>query len=205
MMPKDYHEPEAGGGASDHGTVRRPADHVWVLTGSIGALTAAIRLLDRLSPQHPLAFIVALRVTTDTLPLITSLLTKSTPFHAFAAGPERTLYPRDVMVLPINGDTAPDPDGTRSGLQPRTLDELLTTIAERYQAGAGVIALSGIGTEGARGCQMINRYGGRVWTQDVQSCEHPSFPNAVLESCEVSFSATPELLAERLMATVPVA
>lgn len=201
MTFRDHFQPEAGAPAGGAGEGRRPADHVWVLAGSIGALTAALRLLSTVSADRPLAFIVALRVAHDGVPLITRLLGRMSSFRIYAAGLERTLYPQDCLVLPVDG--APSETGTRGAAPSRTIDEVLSAVAERYLDKAGVIVLSGIGAEGVRGCSMVLRSGGRVWVQDPASCEHASLPNAVLEACKAGYVGTPEQLGERLMALLP--
>jgi hypothetical protein len=201
LIFRDYSQPESSGGAGGSADSRRPADHVWILTGSIGAVGAAMRLLGAVSPDRSLAFILALRVTNDGLPLISRLLARTTPFLVHVAGLERALYPRDVLVLPVDG-VSPEP-GSRGGVMSRAIDDVLGAIAERYRDKSGVIVLSGIGTEGIKGCGMITRYGGRLWVQDPASCEHGSLPAAIQEACKVTFAASPEQLAGQLMALIP--
>lgn len=197
MSFRDHAHPESGGAVGGSGEVRRPAEHVWVLTGSIGAPTAAARLLGRLSPGLPVAFIVGLRITSDGAPLLANMLARTTPFRIYAAGIERTLYPSDVLVLPVDGSALPDP-GTRSGIVPRAIDEVLFSVAERYQDKAGAIALSGIGADGIKGFAAVVRHGGQVWTQEPASCQHSSLPQAIREACKVSYCGSPEQLAARL-------
>lgn len=201
MNFRDYSQPESSGAAGDPADSRHPARHVWVLTGSIGAMTAATRLLGRVSPGRSLAFIVALRVTNDGVPLITRLLAHTTPFRIYAAGLERTLYPRDLLVLPVDGTSAET--GARGAPVSRTIDDVLGAVAERYRDKAGAIILSGIGAEGVRGCGLITRFGGQLWIQDPASCEHGSLPGAIRDACAVTFVAPPEQLAEHLMSVIP--
>lgn len=203
MMFRDHSQPESSGASGSPAESRRPAEHVWVLTGSIGAMTAATRLMERIQPDRALAFIVALRIANDSIPLVTRLLARTTPFCVHAAGLERTLYPRDILVLPVDG-AAPEP-GVRGAAPSRSLDEVLGAVAERYRDKAGVIVLSGIGAEGIKGCSMVTRYGGRLWVQDPVSCEHDSLPRAIHDACKVTFVGTPEQLAERLMTQIPAA
>ncbi len=193
---RDHSHPESSGASGAPGESRRPAEHVWVLTGSIGAPTAVTRLLSRVGDGRSLALVVALRIANDGVPLIARLLGRVTSFRVHSAGIERTLYPGDCLVVPIDG--APEPPAVRGAPPTRSIDEVLATLAERYLDKAGVIVLSGIGAEGIRGCEAITRYGGRVWVQDPVSCEHQSLPRAISEACRVDFIGTPEQLGERL-------
>ncbi len=196
-MLRDHLRPEAGAAGGGPGEARRPAEHVWVLTGSIGAATAAMRLLSRLADDRALALVVALRIGSDGVPLVVRLLTQVTTFRVHGAGLERTLYPRDCLVVAVDGGTGPL---VRGAPPVRGLDEVLATVAERYLDKAGAIVLSGIGAEGVHGCETIIRYGGCVWVQEPASCEHASLPEAVLAACEVDFTGAPEQLGDRLNA-----
>ncbi len=203
MIFRDHSQPESSGTTGGPADPRHPARHVWVLTGSIGAMTAATRLLGGIAPDRSLAFIVALRVANDGVPLITRLLARTTPFRIYAAGLERTLYPQDVLVLPVDGASAET--ATRGAPVSRSIDEVLGAVAERYRDKAGAIILSGIGAEGIRGCGLITRYGGQLLIQNPASCEHGSLPEAIRDACAVSLVAPPEQLAERLMSLIPSA
>lgn len=179
---------------------RHPAEHVWALAGSIGAVTAVTRFFRALSPDLPVAFVVAVRATAEAAALAAQLLARTTPFVVHSAGLERTLYPRDVLVVPTDGA----PLAERSAARPRSacslhsLDQVLATVAERYRDKAGAIILSGIGPEGAAGCRAIVRYGGRVWTQDSESSQYSTLPRYIRDVCDVGLSAPPEALAERV-------
>jgi chemosensory pili system protein ChpB (putative protein-glutamate methylesterase) len=187
MEPPDFTPaegtPEAG----------RPA--VWVLVGSMGAMAAARRFFDRLPPDHrPLAFVFALRIAPQWAPLVANLLARTTAFDVGVADPRAALHPRELRVVPADGEDA----ASDSGLEARSVDDILRDVAERYAGDAGAIVLSGIGAEGARGCRAILRHGGRVWTQDFESCRFSSLPRYIQDNCEVSFSAPPEALAARV-------
>lgn len=187
---------------------RRPAEQVWVLTGSVGAIAAIGRFFHALSPggdlpeeitAQSLAFVVAVRSSAEAAGLLARLLAKTTPFAVHATGLERTLYPRDLLFVPVDDPLPAGADG--HACQPRgseTLDRVLTTVAERYRGRAGAIVFSGIGLAGADGCRTIIRQGGRVWTQDDESSRYRTLPHYIREVCDVSLSAAPEVLAEHL-------
>jgi len=80
------------------------------------------------------------------------------------------------------------------------INGILTAVAKRYGRDAGAIIFSGIGRAGIDGCRAIIDHGGVVWTQDAESSRFASMPQYVRDACEVSFTATPELLAQHLAA-----
>ena len=69
---------------------------------------------------------------------------------------------------------------------------------KKFGAKAGTIIFSGMGDDGARGCEAIAEHGGVVWAQDIASCVVSSMPDQARKTGKVSFSANPEQLAKRL-------
>lgn len=182
---------------------RMPADHVWVLVGALGSVGAILRFLRAVPKDLPLAFVVAVRASPEGLSLLGDLIARTTPFVTHLTGLERTLYPRDALLVPLDGV---DDDGgrgrARPGASPQPLDDVLDTFAAAYGERAGVIFFSGIGPEGAPGCHAILRSGGRIWTQDAASSEYSGLPSFIEGICEVGASGPPEALGNRIAAVV---
>jgi chemotaxis response regulator CheB len=194
------------------GSARQPAGQVWVLAGASGAVGAIDRFFQALSSEHALAFVVALDTSPKGAALAARLLAKTTPYAVHASGLERTLYPRDVLVVALDGpmDSSGESGEARepqesSRLRTTTktcmpsLDQVLLTVAGRYRDQAGVIMLSGIARQGADGCRAISRLGGKVWTQDNESAQFSALPRFIRDICDVGLSAPPEALAARVI------
>lgn len=186
------------------------AERVWVLTGSIGALKATRRFLSCIKGELPVAFVVTIRIPHDGLPLAVNLLARENGYRVYGAEPGRTLCHRDIVVAPADEPLRLGPDGRFEDAPPghdgsgaSTIDETLCAIASRYRERAGVIIFSGIGMEGVQGCHAIAEHGGQVWVQDPQSCQFNSMPDYIHKVCDVSCCAAPELLAARLVESVP--
>lgn len=173
-------------------TTRQPAEQAWVLTGGLGAVSAAERFFRALAPEAAAgcAFVVAIHAPVAATGLLTRLLARVAPGAVHAAGLGRSLYPGDVLVLAL-GDEDP------------TLDCVLRALVERYGAQLGVIALSGIAPAGADGCRTVVRAGGRVWVQDARSARYTALPRSIARACNVTFSAAPEGLAAALAGGAP--
>lgn len=186
------------------GGERVPAEHVWMLVGALGSVGALLRFLRAVPQDRPLAFVVAVRASADGLGLLGDLIARTTPFVTHLAGLERMLYPRDLLLVPLDGVEEDDGehDGERGRVRPlpapRRLDDVLQTVAGAYRDKAGVIFFSGIGVEGAAGCHAILRHGGRIWTQDSASSEYSALPAFIEGICDVSATGTPEALGQRL-------
>lgn len=189
--------------------LRGPADRVWVLTGSIGALKATRRFLSCIRGDLPVAFVVTIRIPHDGLPLAVNLLARDNGYRVYGTEPGRTLCHRDVVVVSAEEPVRLGPDG-RFAAAPEgrdepgssTIDETLCTVARHYRERAGVIIFSGIGMEGVQGCHAIAEHGGQVWVQDSESCQFNSMPDYIHNVCDVSCRAAPEQLAAKLVESV---
>lgn len=181
---------------------RQPAEQVWVLTGASGAVAAVDRFFQALSTDHSLAFVVALYASPKTAALAARLFARTTPYAVHASGLERTLYPGDVLVVPLDGLADQGASGVESRARTAScvpsLDQVLLTVAGRYRDQAGVIVFSGIARQGADGCRAISRLGGKVWTQDNESAQYSALPRHIRDVCDVGLSGPPELLAARV-------
>ena len=189
-----------------HGISGAPAHRVWVLTGSIGGIAAIRRFLSSLPDDLPIGFIVAQYLTENIVEQATRLMAKGTSFHVCPAQAGQVISHHDVIVLPMVDESLNISDHGEISLAPApsmevmsmTIDDILTAVAKRYGRDAGAIVFSGVGRTGIDGCRAIVDHGGVVWTQDAESCRFDSMPQYVRDACQVSFTATPELLAQHL-------
>ncbi|KAB7628134.1 chemotaxis protein CheB, partial [Alkalilimnicola sp. S0819] len=81
-----------------------------------------------------------------------------------------------------------------------SIDSVMEEVARRYGANGGAIIFSGMGDDGARGCQAVAGAGGLVWAQDSASCAIDSMPSCARNTGVVAHSAPPEALARDLAA-----
>lgn len=183
-----------------------PASRVWVLTGSIGSVAAIRRFLAALPPDLPIAFIVAQQICESIVRLASRLMALDASFHVLPAQVGHVISHHEVIMLPVVDESLIIGDQGQIGLAPPvavgdispTIDKVLSMVAKRYRANAGVIVFSGIGKVGIEGCNAILDHGGVVWTQDAESCQFDSMPQYVREACKVSHTAAPEALARQL-------
>jgi chemosensory pili system protein ChpB (putative protein-glutamate methylesterase) len=74
----------------------------------------------------------------------------------------------------------------------------MAVVAKTFGEKAGTIVFSGMGDDGAHGVEAIAEHHGIVWAQDIASCVVSSMPDHARKTGKVSFSASPEKLAEQL-------
>ena len=63
----------------------------------------------------------------------------------------------------------------------------------------GVIAFSGMGSDGSAAAAYVIRQGGVIWTQRAESCACPSMPDSLREGGYSSFTGDPRELASALV------
>ena len=187
-----------------------PARRVWVLTGSMGGIEAIRRFLSSLPGDLPIGFVVAQYLGENVVTLASRLFATGTSYHVQPPEVDHVIRHRDVVILPVVDETLMiDEHGKINLVSPSSssditpaIDKILIMVAKKYGRNAGAIVFSGIGRTGIEGCNAITDHGGVVWTQDAESSRFPSTPQYVRDACEVSYSATPELLAEHLAVTL---
>ena len=75
----------------------------------------------------------------------------------------------------------------------------MLNLAQQFGAQCGVIAFSGMGSDGSAAAAYVKRQGGLIWTQRADSCASPSMPDSLREGGYSSFSADPRELAVALV------
>ncbi len=182
------------------------AVHVWVLGASIGGPHALKQFLAALAPDLPLAFILAQHIGTNFMALLARQLDQASSYRVLPAQAGEVLCQRQVVLAPVDEEIDIDSAGriqctpvADNGVLCRpSIDTVLVRIARRYGRRSGAIIFSGMGNDGAEGVRAISAQGGEVWAQDYASCLVSSMPDQARLTRVVSFSGTPEILAQRL-------
>src|SRR5690606_9466527 len=80
-----------------------------------------------------------------------------------------------------------------------SIDQMMLNLAQQFGERCGVIAFSGMGSDGSAAAAYVLRQGGRVWTQRADSCACSSMPDTLREGGYSSFSGSPRELAQALV------
>ncbi len=182
------------------------AQRVCVLAGTTGATTALQRFFARLTPRADVAFVVTLRLGSETAFRLADLLQRNCALPVRVAADGMKLVHGEVAIVPADMEVSFSAQAgmelkpCRDGLcLTHPLDQVLKAVARCYRGNSGALMFSGIGDDGVAGCHSIERHGGEVWVQDPASAQYRHLPDMVNRACRVSFSANPEGLADRLV------
>ena len=181
-------------------------ENLWVLGASLGGPLAVREFLSKLPGDLPVAFVLAQHIGASHLDLLAEQLDRVTPLSVFVATTGHVLKHREVVLAPVVERILIDALGRvtlKEKAEPTiyspSIDFVMQDMARRYGKNCGAIIFSGMGNDGERGCQAIVAGGGDVWAQDAESCVISSMPDNARKSGHVTFSGTPEELANALV------
>lgn len=163
---------------------------------AIGASTGGPNALAALLTQLPANFPVPIVIVQHMPPLFTQLLSRRlesiSPFMVAEAIPGQKLRPNHVWLAPGDYHMALNRtshavellnhQGPAENSCRPSVDVLFRSVAEVYGRHALAVVLTGMGQDGLRGCEEINRQGGRILVQDKASSVVWGMPGAVAEA-----------------------
>lgn len=188
----------------------KPVEY-WVLAASMGGPDAVKTFLDGISPELQACFIYVQHTNDQQGEILAQVLTRNNELSIRALDESGELVPGEVVIVPTEHQIEFKVNREFESLDipwpaPYTpsIDQVLRNVAKHYSEFAGVIVFSGMCNDGASGALHIHEQGGLVWAQSPDSCVSADMPNAVIEQNIVSFTGTPEQLAERFMQHIDV-
>ncbi len=193
------HQPKASGQAQGKtGTV-------WLLGASTGGLQAIRQFLSQIPPRDDLAFVYAQHIGVQQTGVLLKMIETHTGWPARVPSTGEFIKPATVTVISPEFETRVSRQGwilrfasSWPGHYAPSIDQLANRLALLYRRDCGAIIFTGMGDDGARGCQSIKQYGGQVWVQEPTACTVPAMPEAVIQRCKTDFIGTVEELAKRL-------
>ncbi len=181
------------------------AVNIWVLGASLGGPQAVRQFLAAVEEDLPVAFILAQHIGANHISLLAEQLNRVTSFGVLAGQVGHLIRHHEVILTPADKDIKITKDGylslvptMKNAIYSPSIDNVMDAVASHYGNMAGTIVFSGMGDDGARGCEAMARHGGIVWAQDVDSCVISSMPDQARKTNTVTFSANPQALAEKL-------
>lgn len=179
--------------------------NIWVLGASLGGPQAVRQFLATISEDLPVAFILAQHIGANHVALLADQLNKVTKFKVVPGKTGHKLNHKEVILTPADKQLAFTDDGyialrpaEMGAIYSPSIDNVMSEVATHFGDKAGTIIFSGMGNDGAKGCKKIAKAGGIVWAQDIASCVISSMPDQARKTNTVSYSATPEELANHL-------
>lgn len=182
-------------GATNSPRHRHTDSHVVVLAASAGGLNALSQVLRALPLNFPAAIILVQHPDTQSdSSLIADVLNRSTTLPLKHAQEGELLRPGIVYIAPLNEYLFVTPNATLCLSQAALVDFtrpsadlLLQSVAASFKERALAVVLSGTGSDGAMGVQVIHKMGGKAIAQDEKTSEFFDMPSAAIATGAVDF------------------
>lgn len=170
---------------------------------SAGGLEAMSQLIEALSPELGLAYVIVSHMDPRQESHLAEILAKHTTMPVQTADGQQ-IAPDHVYVIPP--DTVLTISGNDLLLQPRTesgarhlpVDALFASIAEQRPGRAIGVVLSGTGSDGAQGITKIKEAAGLALVQTPDSAAFDGMPTAAIQTGCVDIVARPFEIATEL-------
>jgi two-component system CheB/CheR fusion protein len=184
----------------------REEEHFVVAIGaSAGGLEAIHEFFDHMPPDSNCSFVIIQHLSSDHKSLLVELVSKHTRMRVHEAVHERKLEPNCVYVIP-NDKVLQLRDG-RLQLSNKNLDKTINTaidvflksMAEDQGAKAIAVILSGTGTDGTRGIEAVQQYGGMILVQEPASAKFDGMPNSAIAAGYADFVLSPAQMPEEIV------
>jgi chemosensory pili system protein ChpB (putative protein-glutamate methylesterase) len=184
-----------------------PAREVWLLAASLGGPAAVKAFLDALPGGLPVGFLYAQHIDAAFEARLPQAVGRHSQWHVNPVRPGDSVRCGEVVVVPIGNELRFSEDAamqlaTHGWPEPYapSIEQMMLNLAQRFGRHCGVIAFSGMGSDGSAAGAYLRRQGAEVWTQRGESCACPSLPDSLREAGYSSFSGDPRELAEALVA-----
>jgi chemosensory pili system protein ChpB (putative protein-glutamate methylesterase) len=183
-----------------------PAKQVWLLAASMGGPAAVKEFLDALPGGLPVGFVYAQHIDASFEVSLPQAVGRHSQWQVNLSRHGDQVRCGEVVVVPINFELGFADDSAmqiaqRGWPEPYSpsIDQMMLNLAQSFGAQCGVIAFSGMGSDGSAAAAYVRRQGSEIWTQRADSCACSSMPDSLREGGYSSFSGTPRELAEALV------
>ena len=169
---------------------------------SAGGLEALTELLQRLSPDSNMAFVVIQHLDPRHESILPDLLSRKTGMRVVAVQQAVLIETNHVYVISPNtllriedGRLIPEKRPAESF---KPIDGFFDSLAAKYKERAIGIVLSGTATDGTFGMKRIKAEGGITFAQD-RTAKFDSMPRSAIAAGAVDFVLSPRQIAEELL------
>lgn len=183
-----------------------PARQVWLLAASMGGPAAVKEFLDALPGGLPIGFVYAQHIDASFEASLPQAVGRHSQWQVNQARQGDAIRCGEVVVAPISFELGFADDGAmaiaeRAWPEPYSpsIDQMMLNLAQHFGALCGVLAFSGMGSDGSAAAAYVRRQGGEIWTQRADSCACASMPDSLREGGYSQFSGSPRELAEALV------
>lgn len=180
-----------------------PVLRVVVLAASLGGPAAVKRFLQALPPGLPAVFVLAQHIDPGFLPVLARALETVSPYQVTMVEGSHTLEAGQLILVPVASRLnfaagrliTTSPAHWTPPYAP-CINDVMADVARVYGPEALAIVFSGMSDDGALGARVMSEHGAETWAQDAESCANSSMPDSARATGQVSYTGTPEELAE---------
>jgi two-component system CheB/CheR fusion protein len=204
--PEEQHDRQAQ--AVDHEEAPRLPFPVVGIGASAGGLEAFIEFFEAMSPEPGIAFVIVQHLPPDRTSMVAEILGKHTrmpvaqvedamevaPNHVYIIQPGHTLTIKNGLLH--LGSALREPGNNRP------VDDFFRSLAEEQRERSICIIMSGMGSNGTAGAEVVKAVGGVAIAQDPESAKYPSMPRPLLESGNADFVLRPREMVQVLLGYV---
>jgi chemosensory pili system protein ChpB (putative protein-glutamate methylesterase) len=187
-------------------TAGEPARQVWLLAASLGGPAAVKAFLDALPGGLPVGFVYAQHIDPSFESALPQAVGRHSQWHVNPARAGDSVRCGEVVVATIEHELGFAAGGLMQVAAHRwpepyspSIDQMMLNLAQQFGSRCGVIAFSGMGSDGSSAAAYVRRQGGLIWTQSGESCACASMPDALREGGHSQYSGDPRELAEQLV------
>ncbi len=187
-------------------TTDEPAQQYVIGIGaSAGGLEAINEFFDNFPQDTGFSFVVIQHLSPDYKSLMSELLAKHTKMKVKEAGEGMELQPNCIYLIPtkklltLSKGRFHLTDKERNNHPNTAIDVFFDSLARDKGENAVAIILSGTGSDGSRGIEVIKNHGGTVVVQDPTTAEFDGMPNTAIATGYADLILPPELMPEELM------
>ena len=145
---------------------------VWLLGASTGGLQAVKEFLSKVPVSKDIAFVYVQHIAEQQIDTLLRMIEKQTGWPAHQAATGQLIKPGTVTVISPEFETRLSKQGWMLCFSSRwqghyapSIDQMAARLALVYKRDCGAIIFTGMGDDGAKGCQTIKDRGGKVWVQ----------------------------------------
>ncbi len=171
--------------------------YVIAIGASAGGLEAIHEFFDHMPANSGFTFIVIQHLSPDYKSLLVELVSKHTHMKVFEATNDMVVQQDCVYIIPnkklmtIKGNKLKLADKLKDKAPNTAIDTFLVTLAKDRKDKAIAVILSGTGTDGTRGIEVIKECGGMVIVQEPSTAKFDGMPNSAITSGNADFILPP--------------
>jgi two-component system, chemotaxis family, CheB/CheR fusion protein len=186
-------------------TEKSTIPYVVAIGASAGGLESINTLFENTPSDTGMTFILIQHLSPDHKSLMTELLAKHTEMNVFEAQDGTVIKPNCIYLLPsrkfmtISNGRLLLKDKVKSNLPNNAIDIFFESLAEECRERAVGVILSGTGSDGTKGLDLIKSKGGIVVVQDPLTASFDGMPNSAIQAGNADLILSPEYLMPELM------